>query len=233
MEYHEQGIVIVEYREHIVHLYHVSCPVNDIVVDAILIYEYVYKVDNDVRTHRDGCRGPDAFFVKLDKPQLEKNERYTEFKYVGEIVEEESPAEYFRRGNGGIEDKSGERAYSPKEQEVAQTLVARENYYRQKHGVEGTEMEGKILYGRVPHDEIVDDCRNTREREYAEHYSLRFFASVLECKVETYRDTRAEKKRDYVSNAECTPSHNYFSFYFRAVLRLIPLYYTLYRIHFQ
>lgn len=123
MEQHQQGVVIVEDGEHVVYLYHVARPVEDIVVHAILIDGEVYEVDDYVRAHCDGGGGYDALFVKLYKPQTEEQYRYTELKNVGEVIEEERPAEYFGSCYGCVESKSRKSADGPKHEQIAKVFV--------------------------------------------------------------------------------------------------------------
>lgn len=207
VEKHEQGIVIVEHGEHVVYLHHVARPVCYVVRDAILVDGEIYKMDDNVRAHGNGGGGKYALAVKLYKTQPEEQYGYAEFEDVGEIVEEERPAEDLRFRDRGVEQESGERAYGPEQEQIAQIFVAGEYRKGKHHGVKRAKVQGQVFYGRVPYHKIIYDSGYSEERQNAENDDLSFCRSFFENKVKTDNGCGSEEQRNDVSDCKSTPNH--------------------------
>ena len=191
VEYLEQRIFRVIDRKHIIYLYYVTRRIKNVFRDAYIINNNIDKMDNYVRAHSNDHGRPYTFLVELDKTELEKKDRYTEFKHVREIIEYEYPAGNFSGGNRGVERKRRQSAYWPKHKQIANALVSCKYRNRQEHRVEWAKMERQIFQGRAPSYKIENDRGDARKGQYAEDYHLRFKSSSLEYKIQTDDNARA------------------------------------------
>ena len=182
MEEDEHGVVRSD-RVHIVDLDHVACPIEDIVLDAVIVDRDVDKVDHGINSAGDTDGREDASRVKLAKPELEEEYRDAHFKNVWEKVEAEDGVEDRGFRYRLIENERNCRSERPKQGQVCDHLVPREDREGKDQGVERAEMKREILERGIPRDEIVDDGGNSREGKDAEDDDLNFLRTAFKNKV--------------------------------------------------
>ena len=207
MEEDENGVVGC-YRIHIVDLNNVARPVEDILLDAIIIDCHVDEVDAGVSRGCDADGRADTFCVKLAKPELEDQYRNAHLKDVREEIEAENRVENLRLCNSLIQNERDSRAERPEKREIRDDLASREYRKGEYQRVERAEMEWQIFKRRAPGYKIIDDRGDSREGKNAENDYLDLFAASLKGKVESDVEEKGDNKTEYVSDAEGSPSHD-------------------------
>ena len=206
VEEDEHGVVRSD-RVHIVDLDHVACPIEDIVLDAVIVERDVDKVDHGIYSAGDTDGRNDTLCVKLAKSELEKQDGNAHLKNVREKVEAEDGVKDLCRGDCVIEDKRNCRAERPKQGKVSYHLVPREDREGKDQGVERAEMKREILERGIPRDEIVDDGGNSREGKDAEDDDLNFLRTAFKNKVKCDIEQKGENKTENMYDAESPPEH--------------------------
>ena len=100
-------------REHIIHLYYLACPVDDLMLSAVRINEPIYGVDDREYRHSDNESGYYAARVKPYLPEGEEQQRNNALEDVRKIVKAENRTEDFCTCHRVVQNQSEKRTKRP------------------------------------------------------------------------------------------------------------------------
>ena len=145
------------YRIHVVELDHVARPVQDVVGHGVIVEPYVYQMHAGVDQGGQHKRGGNVDQLLLGQLQRKHQNRDAEFQRVREIVEEEGPGEDLKVCLRLVQHQRNQRTDAPQKKQVVDHLASGGNCDGKQHGRDRAHMEGQILDGRAPGDQIEDD----------------------------------------------------------------------------